>query len=222
VYFEEPCEDFGVDPVPPSGGELICEPWFDQSNGGFVFATQMQCSGSSATKTYFLDAACTQIDTQQPAGTYNSPYQETVGYFAGINLECPNVQGFNCENEDRVAFSGLVGEATCHGGCGALDSNGVYFEEPCNASPGPGGGGSDSDGGSYVGGIVGGMFACGAAIGLAVGGAVWYDKRGKQARGGSRSLLGGRPAGAGASFGPGVEMGESNPSMNAAAYSEIQ
>jgi hypothetical protein len=223
-YVAEPCETAGNDPVPPppvppSGGELICEPWFDVSSGAFVFATEMQCSGSSVTKNYFLDQTCTTLDTSQPSGTYSSPYEETAGFFVGFTLECSNVAGFSCENEDRVGFATFGISAFCHGGCGALDANGNYFEEPCANAPG--GGGNGSDDGDYVGGIVGGMFACGAAIGLAVGGAVWYDKKKRQTRSGSRSLLGQPPVSAGASFGPGVEMGESNPSISQ-KYKEIE
>jgi hypothetical protein len=205
AYVEQPCDNFGVDPVPPSGGELICEPWFDQVAGGFAFATTMQCSGSSVVKTYYADALCTQVDSLQPSGTYTSPYEETAGFFVGFTLECPNVETFDCENDERVAFSTFGLGSTCHGGCGAIDSSGNYFEEPCRNTPG---GGGSSDDGDYVGGIVGGMVACGAAIGLAVGGAAWYDKRKRRTRRGDSGLLD-QPVYGGASFGPGIEMGES-------------
>jgi hypothetical protein len=185
----------------------------------------MDCFHDQVSINYYTDLDCKIKDDTQPNGIYRSQHTETEGHFVGMTMECPNIGTWNCENEYRVNFRGLVGADNCHGGCGVLDSEGVYYEEECNIfvvdpitdddvppSP-PGSGGSSSDNGAYVGGIVGGMFACGAAIGLALGAAKYLDSKKRNQNRRESSLLSPdrqdvNPFNAGASFGPAVELGE--------------
>jgi hypothetical protein len=243
VYYEEPCSFIGVDPTesptksptesptesptksPPSGGQLICERWHDTLTGDFVCATEMGCFQDQVSINYYTDPDCNIKDDAQSNGIYPSQHTETEGHFTGITMECPNIATWNCDNQYRVNFRGLVGGDNCHGGCGALDSAGVYYEEECNIfvvdpitdddvpSLPPGSGGS-SENGAYVGGIVvGGMFACGAAACLALGAAKYLDSKKSNQNRRKSSLLSPRgqddnPSNAEASFGPGVELGE--------------
>jgi hypothetical protein len=82
-FIFEPCESFTVDPVPPSGGLLVCEPWFDPSTGLFDYATQMQCIGSAVSVVFYADNQCTIPDPLAESGTFETPYTEQLGALAG-------------------------------------------------------------------------------------------------------------------------------------------
>jgi hypothetical protein len=174
----------------------------------------MRCDNDYVSILYFVDEACRIADFSQPGGTYLSPYEENTGHFEGAFLHCENAVPWGCENEHRVFFVGLVGSPPCHGGCGILDQDAHYVEEDCSDAglpPGARGGSSSEEG--KMGGILGGIFACGSAVALAVGVAHYLDrKKNKERRGGGEmSLLsppGRQSSYSGASVGPDVEMGD--------------
>jgi hypothetical protein len=114
-YRAEDCEPFGVDPVPPSGGQLICEKWYNANTGFFEFATELDCFEQYVNVVYYLDEACSVRDPNQPSGTYISPYQNPNGYFKGQFFECSSSETWLCENEFRVGLRTDVDARTCHG-----------------------------------------------------------------------------------------------------------
>ena len=99
-----------------------------------------------------------------------------------------------CTCPGFLSYGSFTIRSSCHAAVQSGDFNPmVACVDTCTRAtsgpspPGGGGGSGSDDNGSYVGGLVGGMAACGVAIGGAVGLALWHERR-KRGPG----LLGGR------------------------------
>ncbi len=141
----------------------------DPATGGAIDAAPWQC---------LLDNKCLDI-----YGSSSSPPCVCVCLSLSLSLSVFRVCLSVCLVclPVRVLSYGSVHYSpvrSCHAAVQSGDFNPmVACVDTCSRATSGGGGSGSEDNGSYVAGLVGGMAACGVAIGGAVGLALWHERR---------------------------------------------